>query len=132
MRRRFLAATACLILALATACRRAESSDITADDARARIETPVVADTKPPPPQPKGTLVVRIDDKGTLSVDGASLSDADLRSLAEQEAEASKDAQAVIYADGKVGYARVVEILDLLRAAGVVRIAFGLGDAGSK
>jgi biopolymer transport protein ExbD len=65
-------------------------------------------------------------DGGTF-VDGApSASDADLLSKARTALEHSPELRAVVQADGAVAHRRVMHALDVLRQAGLTRVAFGV------
>ena len=51
--------------------------------------------------------------------------DATLLRLAEQAAQADKEVRAVLSADGAVPHRQIIHTLDLLKRAGIARIAFG-------
>jgi biopolymer transport protein ExbD len=71
-------------------------------------------------------LSVAVPVTGSLLVDGAAVQDdAALIARARWALHDSPELRAVIQADGAVPHRRVVHILDLLRAAGVTRVAFG-------
>ncbi|HEX7478970.1 MAG TPA: biopolymer transporter ExbD [Polyangiales bacterium] len=64
---------------------------------------------------------------GAAQVNGQMLSkDDDLLALASTQARQHKDLRAVIKADGAVFHSRVMHTLDLLRRAGISKIAFGV------
>lgn len=64
---------------------------------------------------------------GTLQVDGSTVADdAALLRLARAAGARNKELRAVIRADGAVPHARVMQALDVLRQAGLSRIAFAV------
>jgi biopolymer transport protein ExbD len=70
-------------------------------------------------------LSLRAD--GTIYVDGVlSGGDADLARRARGALAAHADLRAVVQADGSVAHRNVMHALDILRQAGVARIAFGV------
>jgi len=62
---------------------------------------------------------------GPTLVNGEAADDAGLKRLAEQAARGDKEIRAVINADGAVPHRRVIHTLDVLKTAGISRIAFG-------
>ncbi len=62
---------------------------------------------------------------GPALVNGDAVDDAALSIRAEQAARDDKEVRAVISADGAVPHRRVIHTLDLLRHAGIARVAFG-------
>lgn len=62
---------------------------------------------------------------GELFVDGRPLADKALRSQARAALERDADLRAVIQADGNVRHRRVIAVLDVLKACGISRVAFG-------
>ncbi|MGC3996704.1 MAG: biopolymer transporter ExbD [Anaeromyxobacter sp.] len=67
---------------------------------------------------------------GSTAVDGAPVQgEAELVRRARQALAAAPELRAVIQADGSVAHARVMAALDLLRQAGVARIAFAVAPA---
>lgn len=64
---------------------------------------------------------------GEVQVNGQNLaSDDQILSLARARSERNTNLRAVIKADGKVFHSRVMHVLDLLRLAGISKIAFGV------
>ncbi|MBW2523107.1 MAG: biopolymer transporter ExbD [Deltaproteobacteria bacterium] len=64
---------------------------------------------------------------GDLLVDGKKISeDAALLALARESLAKNKDLRAVIRADTTVQHGRIIRVLDLLKQAGVAKIAFGV------
>jgi biopolymer transport protein ExbD len=64
---------------------------------------------------------------GTSRVDGALVAhDADLLRLARAALAQHSESRAVLRADGAVPHSRVMHALDILRQAGLVRVAFGV------
>ncbi len=71
-------------------------------------------------------LSVTVPVTGSLLVDGAAVQDdTALIAGARRALHDSPELRAVIQADGAVPHRRVVHVLDLLRTAGVSRVAFG-------
>jgi len=70
---------------------------------------------------------------GPTLVDGVPISDdAGLRELAAQARARDAELRAVINADGAVPHRRVMHVLDLVKSAGIARVAFGaLPEEGS-
>ncbi|MDI7270041.1 MAG: biopolymer transporter ExbD [Myxococcota bacterium] len=76
---------------------------------------------------------VQIPATGTMLVNGMAAGDDELVALARRAVVETPDLRAVISADGAVPHRRVLHILDLLKSAGVERLAFGaepLEEAG--
>ena len=72
---------------------------------------------------------VLVPKSGVVLVDGEPASDdATLLALAQRALARSPDLRAVINADGEVPHRRVIHILDLLKQAGMTRVAFGSRD----
>jgi biopolymer transport protein ExbD len=71
-------------------------------------------------------LSVIVPMRGPMLVNGAALAnDEALRDKARAALTADRDLRAVIQADGDVPHRRVIHVLDLLKGAGVTRVAFG-------
>ena len=71
-------------------------------------------------------LSVIVPMRGPMLVNGAALAnDEALRDKARAALTADRDLRAVIQADGEVPHRRVIHVLDLLKGAGVTRVAFG-------
>jgi biopolymer transport protein ExbD len=71
-------------------------------------------------------LSVVVPASGPVLVDGVAMPDpAALRARASAARARDPDVRAVINADGATPHRRVVEALDLLREAGIARVAFG-------
>jgi biopolymer transport protein ExbD len=68
---------------------------------------------------------VGVDPTGALSVDGEPCADDSLDDLARIALERDAELRAVIQADGAVPHRRVIEVLDMLKVAGIDRVAFG-------
>jgi len=62
----------------------------------------------------------------TIQVDGAKLDDAQLLAKAKSALSAHPELRAIIDADGNVPHSRVLSTLDVLRQAGLSRVAFGV------
>jgi biopolymer transport protein ExbD len=68
---------------------------------------------------------VIVETRGTILVNGAPVNgDADLLAGARAALAANSDVRAVIQADGGVTHRAMIHVLDLLRQAGIERIAF--------
>ena len=71
-------------------------------------------------------LSVIVPVRGPMLVNGAALaSDEALREKARAALAGDRDLRAVIQADGEVPHRRVIHVLDLLKGAGLTRVAFG-------
>ncbi len=70
---------------------------------------------------------LEVHSNGDLLVDGKRVDDDKaLLALARESLAKNKDLRAVIRADSKVQHGRIIRILDLLKQAGVSKIAFGV------
>ncbi len=75
-------------------------------------------------------LTIDLDARGGTFVDGQALgSDAELLQRAREAAAQQPEVRAVVRADASVTYGRVVSIMDLLRQAGIQKIAFAVQRA---
>lgn len=75
-------------------------------------------------------LTVAIGPDGALSVDGRPAVDLGVADLVRKRAaELGPDARVVVAADVRVPYARVLEVLDLVQAVGLARVALEVGTA---
>ena len=63
---------------------------------------------------------------GDLYVDGKKVEDTAVLPMARESLTKNKDLRAVIRADGSVQHRRIMRVLDLLKQAGVSKIAFGV------
>ncbi|MFO0588142.1 MAG: biopolymer transporter ExbD [Polyangiaceae bacterium] len=83
-----------------------------------------------PASAPHLVLGVELHINGDVVVDGKKLANDDAVSEVAKEAFANnKDVRAVVRADPEVQHARVIHVLDLLKAAGITKIAFGTSGA---
>lgn len=74
---------------------------------------------------------VTVETRGTILVNGAPVNaDAELLGEARAAAAANHDVRAVIQADGDVTHRAMIHVLDLLRQAGIERIAFAAAPTG--
>lgn len=74
---------------------------------------------------------VELTQDGRTRVDSAAVaSDDSISDLAKQAKAKNKDIRAVIRADKKVEHGRVIRVLDLLKQAGVSKIAFAVAPTG--
>ncbi len=70
-------------------------------------------------------FAVTLAKDGTLLVDGEPAADGTLLDRAKAAIAATPELRAVIQADGDVPHRRVIGVLDRLKEAGIVRVAFG-------
>jgi biopolymer transport protein ExbD len=89
---------------------------------------------KPPPPPGAGAVqqmfTVELRTDGTTHVNGKLVADdAALLATARGAIAATPDLRAVIRADAAVTHGRVIHVLDLLKQAGISKIAFGVSPA---
>ncbi|WP_437607289.1 biopolymer transporter ExbD [Sorangium sp. So ce834] len=70
-------------------------------------------------------LSVVVPAEGPVQIDGAAIDDAALRERAAAAFSRDPQLRAVIQADRVVPHGRVMTVLDTLKAAGIVRVAFG-------
>jgi biopolymer transport protein ExbD len=74
---------------------------------------------------------VELSADGKTAVDSKVVpSDEDVSPLAKEAKTKTKDLRAVIRADKKVEHGRVIHVLDLLKKAGVAKIAFAVSPVG--
>ena len=74
-----------------------------------------------------GVLSIVVTSDGAMSVDGKAASDDDaFLGLAREARRGDADVRAVIKADAAAAHGRVIHVLDLLKRAGIARIAFGV------
>lgn len=69
-------------------------------------------------------LQLAVGSNGRVELDGAALSDRELESRVRAQVIEDRELRAVIRADTALTHGRVIEILDVLRRAGLVRVAF--------
>jgi biopolymer transport protein ExbD len=67
---------------------------------------------------------------GELRVNGAPIEEEKLKDAAREAQARSPELRAVIRADSSVTYGRVIRVMDLLKQAGISRIAFGVSPIG--
>jgi biopolymer transport protein ExbD len=70
-------------------------------------------------------LAISVDQDGALYLDGDRISERELERAA-GKASQSREARAMIAADGRVAHRRVVRVIDLLRKSGVVKFAINV------
>lgn len=70
-------------------------------------------------------MTISLDEKGTLFLDGAQMSRAELQ-LKVREKKAAGDVSALIAADGLAQHRLVVQVIDLLRLEGVTQFAINV------
>ena len=76
------------------------------------------------------TLALALDRQGALFVDGAQASDEEARRAVKGALARSPEARALISADRAVSHGRVVELIDLVKAEGLVRFALDVEHQG--
>jgi biopolymer transport protein ExbD len=69
------------------------------------------------------TVAISVDRSGTIFVETHPTTEAQLRTLMEQRHAANAEVRAVIAADRAVPHGRVVQVIDIIRTAGVSRFA---------
>jgi biopolymer transport protein TolR len=75
-------------------------------------------------------LSIVVPERGATLVDGETTENmADLTRAADEARRRHPDVRAVIHADGGVQHRRVIQTIDALKRAGLVRIAFGTSEA---
>lgn len=72
---------------------------------------------------PQSTLSIVLTKEGELFVNNRRATDDELRGLIRAERKDGKDPEAVIGADAALSHGRVVQIIDLLKAEGVAKLA---------
>ena len=72
---------------------------------------------------PSALLVLGVDAKGQFLVKGLAVTDAELASVVRSAVRENPEVEAVIAADTKVPYGRVMELIDTVRGLGVKRFA---------
>jgi biopolymer transport protein TolR len=75
------------------------------------------------------TLAFALDREGRLFLDGAPATDAAAREAVRAAVERSPEARAIISADRAVSHGRVIELIDLVKQAGLTRFAIDVERA---
>jgi biopolymer transport protein TolR len=75
--------------------------------------------------QVQTVLSIVVPAEGALEVDGAAIDERELASKARSALGRDHELRAVIQADRASSHGRVMSVLDTLKAAGLVRVAFG-------
>jgi biopolymer transport protein ExbD len=80
------------------------------------------------------TIILSIDERGTVFADGTEVADAELRQRIAAAKKAKPDLRAVIAADGRATHRSVVRVVDLLRQENVTEFALDVRpeDVGRK
>lgn len=78
----------------------------------------------------KPTLVVALDARAALYLDGAAVDEARLRDAVRAAREKSPDVRATVAADGRVPHADVVRVMDLLREEKVAHFSLQVRKGG--
>lgn len=71
-------------------------------------------------------LSIVISSDGRLQLDGKSVTEAEIGTVAKDEYTKNQEVQAIISADREVPHGKVVSILDVVKAAGVKRFAISI------
>jgi biopolymer transport protein ExbD len=88
------------------------------------VDLPSAASATNVPPTPP--LMVTLGPDGVVFLDGVPLDEPTLRSRLAEAVVKDRDVRAVIAADQSLDYARVVRLIDLVKAAGVGKFALNL------
>lgn len=72
------------------------------------------------------TLALTLTKQGALYLDGRAASEDDVRAAIASARRADREVRAVVAADREVSHARVVELIDLVKRAGVTRFAINI------
>jgi biopolymer transport protein ExbD len=67
---------------------------------------------------------------GELRANGTPVAEEQLKAAAREALARSPELRAVIRADSSVTYGRVIRVMDLIKQAGITKIAFGVSPAG--
>jgi biopolymer transport protein ExbD len=71
-------------------------------------------------------LNISIDKNGTCFFNGKEVSNEELNKLSKEQVDKNPDIQAIISADTTVQHGRVIEVLDAVKSAGVVKFAISI------
>lgn len=89
------------------------------------MELPSASTAEQSPSTPT-TLGISIDEEGQLFLDREAVTEAELRSRVTTAREADPEVRAIIAGDGRIAYARVVRIIDILRQLQVTKFAINV------
>ncbi|MFT5356348.1 MAG: biopolymer transport protein ExbD [Polyangiales bacterium] len=89
------------------------------------MELPSASTAESPPITPT-TLGISIDEEGTLFLDREEVTEAQLRERVRAAHDADSEVRAIIAGDGRIAYARVVRIIDILRQLQVTKFAINV------
>jgi biopolymer transport protein ExbD len=96
-----------------------------------RLDAPV-ASAQAASAEAKTVLTIVLAADGTTLIDGSPVADDEaILAAARTAREANEQLRAVIKADSSVPHGRVIHVLDLLKQAGVGKIAFGVAPVGT-
>lgn len=93
---------------------------------RETIEVEVPAAAKGPSAPTTPPLMISLGPGGALFLDGVAVDDGSLRLALARAVAQDREVRAVVAADPSIEYARVVRLVDLVKAAGVARFALNL------
>lgn len=88
------------------------------------------ASTGAPPTEPT-TLTITIDADGGVHLEGARVALDALVAQAQRARALDPETRAIVAADGRALHARVIDVVDALREAGVTKLAFATSPAES-
>ncbi len=71
-------------------------------------------------------LVLQVDTRGIVTLEGRPLDDSALARLAAERASADDNVRALIAADGAVAHKHVVHVMDVLREQGLTQVAIAI------
>lgn len=89
------------------------------------MELPSASTPEATPTTPT-TLGISIDEEGTLYLDREEVTEAQLRERVRAARDADPEVRAIIAGDGRIAYARVVRIIDVLRQLQVTKFAINV------
>lgn len=86
---------------------------------------------KAEPNQPVAPLVIALGRSGDAQLNGKAVTDQEIASLCKKALETDPDASVLLQADENVTYERVVHVMDIVRTAGISRIALATSAAAN-
>ncbi|MEM6959780.1 MAG: biopolymer transporter ExbD [Myxococcota bacterium] len=90
------------------------------------VELPQAAEPDVAPRDTPTTLGVTINEEGTLFLDREEVTEDEFRARVAAAAEGDEEVRAIIAGDGRVAYARVVRVIDILRQLDVTKFAINV------
>ncbi len=89
------------------------------------VELPTAGTPEETPATPT-TLGITIDQDGNLFLDQEPVTESELRARIATASEGDSETRAIIAGDGRVAYARVVRVIDILRSLNVTKFAINV------